>query len=91
MRLMDMLAKLDYKCLQGTLEVEIDQVVYDSRKDAKDISGGAVFICIEGAVFDGHKYAAEMVEKEEEKSDVQKSSDQAELIQMPQQNRSESA
>ena len=63
MRLMDMLAKLDYKCLQGTLEVEIDQVVYDSRKDAKDISGGAVFICIEGAVFDGHKYAAEMVEK----------------------------
>ena len=63
MRLKDLLAKLDYKCLQGTLEVEIDQVVYDSRKAAKDISEGAVFICIEGAVFDGHKYAAEMVEK----------------------------
>jgi len=63
MRLTDLLAKLDYKCLQGTLEVEIDQIVYDSRKDAKDISDGAVFICIEGAVFDGHKYAAEMAEK----------------------------
>ena len=63
MRLTDMLAKLNYKCLKGTLEVEIDQVVYDSRKDAKDISDGAVFICIEGAVFDGHKYAVEMVEK----------------------------
>ena len=46
MRLTDLLAKFDYKCLQGTLEVEIDQIVYDSRKDAKDISDGAVFICI---------------------------------------------
>ena len=63
MKLTDLLAKLDYECIQGSLNREVPQVVYDSRKEAKDLEKGCMFICIEGAVFDGHQYAAEMVKK----------------------------
>ena len=63
MKLTDLLGKLDYKCIQGTLDREVEQVIYDSRKKAEEISDKSLFICIEGAVFDGHAYGAEMVEK----------------------------
>ena len=63
MKLTELLSKLDYKCIQGSTDIEVDQIVYDSRKEAKDITANSLFICIEGAVFDGHKYAADMVEK----------------------------
>ena len=59
MRLTDLLCKVDYECVQGSVEREIDQVVYDSRK----ITEGCLFICIKGANFDGHDFAAEAVEK----------------------------
>jgi len=54
----DLLAKLQYKLLRGTLDKEVTQVVYDSRK----VSEGCLFICIEGAVFDGHTKAYEAVQ-----------------------------
>ena len=63
MKLTDLLAKLDYECIQGSIDVEVDQVVYDSRKESSEITDKSLFICIEGAVFDGHQYAADMVEK----------------------------
>ena len=59
MRLTDLLCKVDYECVQGSVEREIDRVVYDSRK----ITEGCLFICIKGANFDGHDFAAEAVEK----------------------------
>lgn len=59
MRLTDLLCKVDYECMQGSVEQEIDRVVYDSRK----ITEGCLFICIKGANFDGHDFAAEVVEK----------------------------
>lgn len=59
MRLTDLLCKVDYECVQGSVEREIDQVVYDSRK----ITEGCLFICIKGANFDGHDFAAEAMEK----------------------------
>ncbi|MDE7224024.1 MAG: UDP-N-acetylmuramoyl-L-alanyl-D-glutamate--2,6-diaminopimelate ligase [Acetatifactor sp.] len=59
MRLTDLLCKLDYECVQGSMEREIEQVVYDSRK----VTEGCLFICIRGANFDGHDFAAEVVEK----------------------------
>lgn len=59
MKLTDLLCKVDYECVQGSVEREIDQVVYDSRK----ITEGCLFICIKGANFDGHDFAAEAVEK----------------------------
>ncbi len=59
MKLTDLLCKLDYECIQGSTDLEVDQVVYDSRK----ITEGCLFICIAGANFDGHDFAAEAMEK----------------------------
>ncbi len=57
--LSDLLSGLTYEVLQGTTEMEIPAVVYDSRK----VTPGCMFICIEGAVSDGHAYAADVVTK----------------------------
>lgn len=58
MRLGDLLEKLEYKCVQGSTDREISAVINDSRK----IQPGCLFICIEGANFDGHKFALSAVE-----------------------------
>ncbi|MCD7866055.1 MAG: UDP-N-acetylmuramoyl-L-alanyl-D-glutamate--2,6-diaminopimelate ligase [Clostridiales bacterium] len=59
MKLADLIQKLDYICMQGDIEREITTLVYDSRK----IDRGSVFVCISGAVSDGHVYAAAAAEK----------------------------
>lgn len=59
MKLTDLLCKLNYECIQGSTDLEIGQVVYDSRK----ITEGCLFVCIAGANFDGHDFAAEAVDK----------------------------
>lgn len=48
---------LSYTCLQGDIDTEISAVVNDSRK----LSEGCLFICIRGASFDGHTFAAQAV------------------------------
>lgn len=58
-KLKDLLEHLDYQCLQGTTDKEIKSVVYDSRK----AEPGSLFLCIKGAVSDGHAYAKEVAEK----------------------------
>ena len=58
-KLKDLLEHLDYQCLQGTTDKEITSVVYDSRK----AEPGSLFLCIKGAVSDGHAYAKEVAEK----------------------------
>lgn len=58
-KLKDLLEHLDYQCLQGTTDNEITSVVYDSRK----AEPGSLFLCIKGAVSDGHAYAKEVAEK----------------------------
>lgn len=52
MKLSQLTEKIHYKCIQGTVECEITEVVYDSRK----VTPGCLFICIEGANFDGHDF-----------------------------------
>ena len=59
MNLLKMLEKLDYTCLFGNPDQEITELVYDSRK----VVPGCVFLCISGAVYDGHSFAAEAIEK----------------------------
>ena len=56
MELKHLLEELDYECLQGSMECQVTSVEYDTRKELKE---GSLFICIEGAVFDGHDYALE--------------------------------
>ena len=58
-KLKDLLEHLDYQCIQGTTDKEITSVVYDSRK----AEPGSLFLCIKGAVSDGHVYAKEVAEK----------------------------
>uniref|UniRef100_UPI00405659C5 UDP-N-acetylmuramoyl-L-alanyl-D-glutamate--2, 6-diaminopimelate ligase n=1 Tax=Acetatifactor sp. TaxID=1872090 RepID=UPI00405659C5 len=57
MKLTELLSRINYECIQGSIDREVTQVVYDSRK----VCEGCLFICIEGANFDGHKFAEEVV------------------------------
>ncbi len=58
-RLMDLVARMSYILMQGTLEKDITSVTYDSRK----VEPGCVFVCMVGAVTDGHKYIPDVVAK----------------------------
>ncbi len=58
-KLADLLEKLEYQCLQGTMDKEITNITFDSRKAEK----GCLFFCIKGAVSDGHAYAKDVAEK----------------------------
>ena len=49
-----LLGDLEYQCVQGNTDRPITQVVFDSRNITRD----CVFICIEGAKFDGHSAAS---------------------------------
>lgn len=52
-----LLGDLEYQCVQGNTDRPITQVVFDSRNITRD----CVFICIEGAKFDGHSAASAAV------------------------------
>lgn len=53
-----LLGKIEYECVAGTADIQVDAVVYDSRK----VTEGCLFLCIAGANADGHDYAAAAVE-----------------------------
>lgn len=53
----DLLKGLKYECIKGSVDVEISEVVNDSRKVTKD----CLFLCIEGVNFDAHTIAADVV------------------------------
>ncbi len=59
MTVSQLLDKVDYECLQGSAAKEMTTLVYDSRK----VEPGSVFVCISGAVSDGHVYARSAAEK----------------------------
>ena len=53
MKLKDLISGFPYEILQGSPDTEITDVVFDSRK----VRPGCVFVCIRGAVSDGHAFA----------------------------------
>lgn len=53
MKLRELLGKIEYTLIQGSLDTEVTAVENDSRKVVEN----ALFFCISGAVFDGHRYA----------------------------------
>ena len=59
MRLDKLLERLEYEVIQGSAQAEVTTLVNDSRK----VEEGSVFVCISGAVSDGHKFAADVAEK----------------------------
>ncbi len=52
MKLKNILEGVDFKLIKGDLEININNIAYDSRK----IKQGDMFVCIEGFLTDGHKY-----------------------------------
>ncbi len=59
MKVMELVQKLDYTILQGSLQTEVTEVENDSRK----VTEGSLFFCITGNVRDGHDFAKEVAEK----------------------------
>lgn len=53
-----LLEGLEYELLQGSLEGEISELIYDTRKVTKD----SMFVCIQGTAFDSHDKAGEIAE-----------------------------
>ena len=54
-----LLEKLSYQIINGTLDGEISELVYDSRKVTK----GCMFVCIKGAAYDSHEHTEEIAAK----------------------------
>lgn len=59
MKLIELVFRMNYTLVQGSLDKEISAVVYDSRK-AED---NCIFVCMPGAVTDGHKYIPDVIAK----------------------------
>lgn len=53
MKLSQLLENTEFICEQGDIDVEIESLVYDSRKVTK----GSAFVCISGMIRDGHSFA----------------------------------
>lgn len=59
MKLSSLIEGMDYKLLQGDLDIDINEIHNDSRKVQK----GDLFFCISGAVVDGHSFAEDVCSK----------------------------
>ncbi len=59
MKLKELLTKLDYKVVAGSDDIEVSHLQNDSRK----VEQGDVFVCIQGAGFDGHQFVKDVFEK----------------------------
>ena len=53
----DWLKELDYTLLQGSVDVETEDVIYDSRKAAP----GKVFVAMNGIRVDGHSFIPQVL------------------------------
>ncbi|MDD6038795.1 MAG: UDP-N-acetylmuramoyl-L-alanyl-D-glutamate--2,6-diaminopimelate ligase [bacterium] len=58
MKLTSLLERMTYTLEQGNIDKEITTLVYDSRK----VEEGSIFVCMKGAVFDGHQFAGQVCE-----------------------------
>lgn len=59
MKINKLLERLEYEVVRGSDKTEVTTLANDSRKVEK----GSVFVCISGAVSDGHAYIKEVAEK----------------------------
>ena len=58
--LKEIFSNIDYEILNGEIDKEITEIVYDSRKVTK----GSVFFCFVGANFDAHEFIDQVIENE---------------------------
>lgn len=56
-KLYELLERLEYTCVQGSIETDVHDIVNDSRKAGE----GSLFFCIPGAVVNGHKFVPQVI------------------------------
>ena len=61
MKLTQLLERLEYEVVQGDDQIEVTELINDSRK----VTEGSVFVCISGAVSDGHLMYSRLRKKEQ--------------------------
>lgn len=59
MILSEVLKNIDAKVINGSTDIDISNIVFDSRK----VSEGCMFVCLRGNNFDGHKFVNDAIEK----------------------------
>ena len=59
MKLKELLSNCEYSVLNGSLDIEIKDVIYDSRK----VTYGCAFVALKGYNADGHKFISDAVYK----------------------------
>ena len=59
MKLEQLMEEVPFTLVQGSLDTEIEDIIYDSRKAAP----GRLFVCIVGTQRDSHDFAADCVAK----------------------------
>lgn len=59
MKLKNILEGIDIVHIDGSMDINIDGIAYDSRK----VNQGDVFVCISGYKTDGHQYIKDAIEK----------------------------
>ena len=57
MKLNEMFKDIPYKLIKGDMELEVSDIVYDSRK----VAPGVIFVAIVGSEVDGHKYITDAI------------------------------
>ena len=58
MTLRELVQDITFQVVSGSLDMEVESLVYDSRKAGP----GSLFVCIKGAAFDGHGFVSQVVE-----------------------------
>lgn len=58
-RLKDLLKKIPYSLVKGSLNTDVSDIIYDSRK----VEEGSAFLCISGTTVDAHKFIPDAVKK----------------------------
>ena len=71
MKLSRILCDTQYEVLQGGLDTDISDIIYDSRK----LTDSCMFVCLIGAIADGHNYINDAVNKGAKAIVVQKDVD----------------
>ena len=66
MKIRELLERVSYQVLQGSLEEEITGYSHDNRQ----VKEGDMFICIKGARFDTHTCVKEVAEKGADRKSV---------------------
>lgn len=59
MKIKKILENIDYELIQGDINLNVNEIVYDSRKCTKD----SAFIALKGIDTDGHKYISSVIDK----------------------------